>query len=78
MKRPGHSSNKKMLSTKRGLQAVARWMMKRDLLHQFLLAKKQIDWVEGRNRAKKGDDEDGKGKGVERAEENESEITEAE
>lgn len=53
-------------------------MMERVLLHQFPLAKEQIDWVEGESRARGGDDEDGEGEGVERAEENESEMTKAE
>ncbi|MCJ1263736.1 hypothetical protein MMC22_003606 [Lobaria immixta] len=36
-----------MLSTSKGLRAVARWMMGEGLLHQFPLAREQIDREEG-------------------------------
>lgn len=35
-----------MLSTRKGLKAVARWAMTEGLLHQFSLAKEQIDRAE--------------------------------
>ena len=35
-----------MLSTRRGLRAVARWMMGEGLLHQFSLTREQIDRAE--------------------------------
>lgn len=64
----GTQQYQKMLSTRRGLGALARWMMERGLQHLFLLAKEQIDRVEGEGRARGGDDNDGEGEGLERAE----------
>ena len=43
------------MSTGKGLRAVARWVRSEGLLSKYLLAKEQLDWVEGRIR----DDEDG-------------------
>ena len=40
----------KMLATKRGLRAVAEWVMREGLLHQFLLAKEHAEWAENRKR----------------------------
>lgn len=39
-----------ILSTGKGLRAVARWVMNEGLLAQLSLAKEQIDGVEGRTR----------------------------
>lgn len=53
-------------------------MIARGLLHQFVLAKEQIDRVDGESRAREGDYDDGEGEGVERTEENKSEMPETE
>ena len=37
---------KEMLATKRGLRAVAGWVMREGLLHQFSLAKEHAEWAE--------------------------------
>ena len=39
-----------MMSMGKRLQAVARWAMSKGFLGQFLLAKKQSDWVKGKKR----------------------------
>ena len=46
-----------MMSTGKGLRAVARRVMSKSLLGQFSLAKEQSDWVEGRERGGEGEDE---------------------
>ena len=46
-----------VLSTGKGLRAVARWVMDEGLLAQFSLAKEQIDRVEGRTREDNDNDD---------------------
>ena len=43
----GTQQYQEMLSTRKGLRAVARWVMREGLLHQFSLAKEQIDRAGG-------------------------------
>ena len=51
------------MSTGKGLQAVARWVMSEGLLSQFSLAKEQVDWVEGRATNDSGSEGDEVGDG---------------
>ncbi|MCJ1272053.1 hypothetical protein MMC22_011960, partial [Lobaria immixta] len=44
----GTNRYQEILSTGKGLRAVARWVMNEGLLAQLSLAKEQIDLVEGR------------------------------
>ena len=39
-----------MMSTEKKLQAVTRWVIRKGLLNQFLLAQEQSDWIEGKER----------------------------
>ena len=52
----GTSRYQELMSTGKGLRAVARWVINEGLLSQFALAKEQIDRAEGR--AKEHDDDD--------------------
>ena len=67
-------------STREGLRAVARWMMREDLLHQFSLAKEQIDRAE--RRATEGEnaveEDEETGEAINQASEFGSEMTRAE
>ena len=60
------SQYRELMSTGKGLRAVARWVMSEGLLSQFSLAKEQIDHVEGRAREHddNGADEEDPGAGV--------------
>ncbi|MCJ1265039.1 hypothetical protein MMC22_004914 [Lobaria immixta] len=53
----GTNRYEQMISTGKGLRAVARWVMSEGLLGQFLLAKEQSDWAEGRGKRGMGEDE---------------------
>lgn len=69
-----------MLSTRRGLRAVARWMMRESLLCQFLLAREQMDRAErGATEGENAVEEEEETKGAtNQASEFESEMTRAE
>ena len=63
----GTGRYREIMSTRKGLRALARWVMSEGLLLQFSLAKEQADWVEGRaindsgsvgDGVRNGDDED--------------------
>ena len=58
-KKAGTQQYQEMLSTKKGLRAVARWVMRKGLLHQFLLAKEQIDQAKEGTAEKKDAGKDG-------------------
>lgn len=47
-----------MPSIRKDLQAVARRVMREGLLRQFLPAKEQIDWIDGKRKKNGSDQED--------------------
>ena len=49
-KAAGTNQYEQMMSMGKGLQAVARWVISKSLLGQFSLAKKQSNWVEGKEK----------------------------
>ena len=62
-KEAGTDRYQEILSTREGLRAVARGVMKEGLLAQFSLAKEQIDLLEGRTSNGGNSDADGNGDG---------------
>ena len=64
----GTNRYEQLMSTGKGLRAVARWVMSEGLLGQFLLAKEQSDWAEGRGKRGLGEDE---GEDADRSSDNE-------
>ena len=62
----GTSQYWELMSTGKGLRAVAQWVMSEGLLSQFSLAKEQIDCAEDRAREDDDDDDDGAEVGVSR------------